>query len=94
MFTGDELREMLHTRPFVPFRLVQSDGAAIEVRSPEAVVVGKRWAVIGLLDPKGTDTLFDRYAVVYFLHVARTEQLGLGPPPFSSSGPPQSPTPA
>ena len=95
MFILDDLRNLLNTRPFVPFRLHLSEGNAVEVRSQEVVLPGRRFAVIGLLDPDATDTAFDRWAVVWYMHVTRVEMLGAGPPPFGpSSGPTQSPTPA
>jgi hypothetical protein len=33
MFTADDLRALLHARPFVPFRLLLGDGGAVDVRS-------------------------------------------------------------
>src|SRR4051794_36974133 len=95
MFTADDLRALLHARPFVPFRLLLSDGGGVEVRSPEVVVVGRRFALVGLLDPNATDTLIDRWTVVWYMHVTRSEQMGAGPPPFTPpSGPAESPTPS
>src|SRR5437016_309254 len=52
MFTAEHLRSLVRVRPFVPFRLIQSDGSAIEVRGPEVLIVGRHFAVIGLLDPE------------------------------------------
>jgi hypothetical protein len=94
MFTLDDLRTLLSARPFVPFRLHLSEGAAVEVRSREVVLPGRRFAVIGLLDPDATDTAFDRWAVVWYMHVTRVEMLSAGSPPFSTPpGPAESPTP-
>jgi hypothetical protein len=39
--------------------------------------------VIGLLDANATDTLFDRFIVVWYMHVTRVEMLDSGPPPFA-----------
>jgi hypothetical protein len=83
MFTSDDLRELLNAQPFVPFRLILSDGGSVEVRTEEAVVVGKRWAVIGVFDPNTNDTNFDRFRIIYYMHVARAEQLLPGTQPFS-----------
>ncbi|HTU20072.1 MAG TPA: hypothetical protein VMG10_18550 [Gemmataceae bacterium] len=95
MFTLDDLRNLLSARPFVPFRMHLSEGAAVDVRSQEVVLPGRRFAVIGLLDPDATDTAFDRWAVVWYMHVTRVEMLGAGSPPFSApSGPAESPTPS
>jgi hypothetical protein len=97
MFTVDDMRTLLHAKPFVPFRLRISDGGEVEVRRPEVVLLGKRFAVIGLLDANATDTLLDRWTVVWYLHVSRAEQLDVGAPPFASppgTAPSSTPTPA
>ena len=73
MFTPADMRALLQARPFVPFRLWLSDGGSVEVRSPEVVMVGKRFALFGLLDADAGDTAFDRYATVWHLHVEKTE---------------------
>ena len=95
MFTANDLRALLNARPFVPFRLVLSDGGAVEVRGQEVVSVGRHFAVVGLLDPSATDTLFDRWTIVWHLHVSRVELLSPGPPPLAPPpGPAESPTPS
>jgi hypothetical protein len=95
MFTLEDIRALLNTRPFVPFRVYLSDGGTVEVRSPEVVAAGRRYAVVGLLDPSTTDAAFDRHCTVWYMHVTRAEQLGAGPPPFSPpAGPSGSPSPA
>ena len=95
MFTFDDLRNLLNVRPFVPFRLHLSEGNSVEVRSPEVVLVSRRYAVIGLLDPDATDTLFERWSIVWYMHVARVEMLAAGPPPFSTPpGSANAPVPA
>jgi hypothetical protein len=95
MFTLDDLRSLLRARPFTPFRLYLSDGGHVDVRSPEVVTAGRRLAVVGLLDPDATDTAFDRFAVVWYFHVARYEMLTAGSPPFQPpGGPDQAPAPS
>jgi hypothetical protein len=88
MFTAENLLAILNTQPFVPFRFVMSDGGSIEVRSREVVSIGRHFAVVGLLDPGATDTFFDRWAVVWYMHVSRVEFLSAGKPPFSPPGNP------
>jgi hypothetical protein len=83
LFTADDFRGLLNVRPFTPFRLHLGDGGPVEVRHPEVVSVGRRYAVIGLLDANATDTLFDRLMVVWYMHVTRVEMLDSGPPPFA-----------
>ena len=94
MFSLDDLRSLLNARPFVPFRLWLSDGGHVDVRSRELVLLGRRFALIGLLDPEAKDTAFDRYSTIWYLHVTRHEMLSAGPPPFSpTSGPSEAPSP-
>lgn len=76
MFTLDDMRNLLNARPFVPFRLHFSEGQPIDVRSNEVVLVGRRFAVIGVLDADATDTLFDRWAVAWYTYITRVEMLG------------------
>jgi hypothetical protein len=92
MFTYGDMRALLQARPFVPFRLWLSDGGFVDIRSPEVVIAGKRFALVGLLDPNSADTAFDRYATVWYLHVTRHEMLTPGAAPFSSPpGPAEAP---
>jgi hypothetical protein len=95
MFTVEDLRSLLKARPFVAFRLVLSDGGTVEVKSPELVMIGRRFAVIGILDPQARDILIDRWTTVFYMHVTRAELLVAGSPPFAApSGPSESPAPA
>jgi hypothetical protein len=94
MLTLDDLRFLLNTRPFVPFRLWLSDGGSVEVRSQEQVLPLRRFALVGLLDPETTDSAFDRYMTVWYLHVTRHEMLNPGAPPFSPpTGSAETPSP-
>jgi hypothetical protein len=87
MITLDDLRALLNTQPFVPFRLWLSDGGFVDVPSREFVMAGKRFAIIGLLDANATDMVFDRYTPVWYSHVRRHEMLNPGTPPFTPPSP-------
>ncbi len=93
MFTIEDMRRLLNARPFVPFQLWMSDGGHVDVRSPELVLIGRRFALVGLLDPEATDTAFDRYVTVWYMHVTRHETLQPGLPPFSAPGTTDTPSP-
>jgi len=86
MFNVDNLRQLLNARPFVPFRLVLSDGGTIEIKSPELVWPSRQLAIIGFLDPEAKDVLIDRWTTVWYLHVTRAEQIAPGARPFTSTG--------
>ena len=96
MFTADDLRNLLGARPFTPFRLLLSDGGQVVVRTPEVIIPGRRFAIIGLLDADAPDGLIDRWAVVWYMHVTRAEMLVPGAPPFTPppTGPAESPSPS
>ena len=95
MFAYEELRGFLSTKPFVPFRIYLSEGNAIEVRHPELVMPGRRYAVIGIVDPATPDAPFDRSAMIFYMHVTRVETLVPGPPPGGPTGhSPGTPAPA
>ena len=96
MFNVNNMLTLLKTRPFAPFRFVFSDGGTVEVKSPEFVMPGRQFAVVGLPDPRASETLIDRWTTVWYMHVTRVEQLHPGSPPFftSPSGPAESPTPS
>jgi hypothetical protein len=97
MFTFDDLKNLLDARPFQPFRLFLSDGGHVDVLSRELVILGKRFAVVGILDPDTNDKAVDRYTTVWYLHVARHEMLKPGQPPLPPPGGPMGtplPTPA
>lgn len=84
MFTAEQLLVLLRTRPFVPFRLHLSGGETVDIISPEMALPGRRFVVVGILDPKRNDSLSDRWKIVYYMHVTQTELLGPGPPPFAA----------
>jgi len=96
MFTFNDMRTLLQARPFVPFRIWMSDGGYIDVRSTEQVMLFRRYAIIGLLDPNASDLPSDRHVVVWYMHITRSEALTPGASPFTSPGEPPSgePTPA
>jgi hypothetical protein len=85
MFTLEDMRKLLQPRPFVPFRLRLTDGGSVEVRSPEFAMLGRRFVIVGLPDPKTTDKLVDRWLTIWYLHVVAAEQIDPGAPPFTSS---------
>ena len=93
MFTLNDMRILLRTKPFVPFRLWLSDGGHITVRSPEQMMLFRRYAIVGLLDPDALDESFDRHVVVWYMHITRCEELKPGDSPFASPGEPPSGTP-
>lgn len=70
----EELREILRTQPFRPFRLVMTDGKAYEIPHPDLLWVGRRSAMVGLTGRPGR-TFYERAVHVDLLHVIRVEPL-------------------
>jgi len=74
----EELRDVLRTQPFQPFRLVMTDGQAYEIRHPDLLWVGRRSAMVGLTGQPGR-TFYERAVQVDLLHVIRLEPLEAAP---------------
>jgi len=75
----EELRDALRHRPFEPFRLVMTDGTGYDIRHPDLLRVGQRFATVGLTgDP--VQTFYERTVKVDLLHVIRLEPLAVNPP--------------
>jgi hypothetical protein len=74
MSTTDVLT-MLRRRPFVPFRVVTTDGTIHEVRHPELAMAGLSSVIIGYPAP-GQPEAFERWDVVSLRHIIRLEPQG------------------
>ena len=79
--TADDFHSVLRVRPFVPFRVVTSDGTSYEIRHPELVMVGLGSTVIGYPTPSNPMTVA-RYDIVSMFHIIRLE-----PMPTAATGP-------
>ena len=70
----EDLKARIRQRPFVPFRVVLTEGTSYEIRHPDLFMLGKRAAVIGLAkDPE--EAFFDATVLVDLLHIVRLEPL-------------------
>jgi hypothetical protein len=65
--TGKDLLKRVREQPFVPFRVVISEGASYEVRHPDQIMVRRDSAVIGL--PSDEDGLVDATVMVDLIYV-------------------------
>ena len=74
MLTGNDVRERLQQRPFVPFRVIMSSGQFYDIIHPELVLVGKRHLFVGTAS-EDNPTLFDRSSLLSILHLAALEAL-------------------
>lgn len=71
MSTRDFL-DLLHRKPFVPFRIITSDGTVYEVAHPELVMPGLSSVIIGYPLPQEPHA-YSHYDVVSLRHVVRLE---------------------
>ncbi len=70
---GDELKELLVRKPFVPLRLHMTDGTTFDIRHPDNIIVLKSRVDIGVgADARG---VVDRVDYCSLLHVVRIEEL-------------------
>ena len=70
--TRPDLLKRARQRPFVPFRVVLTEGTAYEVRHPEQIMMARDSAVIGLPSQPEQD-YFDTTVLVDLFHIVRLE---------------------
>jgi hypothetical protein len=80
--TPEALREELRRQPFVPLRIILTDGKTYEIRHPEMALIGKRDLYIGTESKFGSGVAA-KTDLVSMLHVVRVEQIS--PPPTIAS---------
>ena len=71
----EELLIWLRRRPFRPFRVFVSDGAAYDARHPELVMPGKRSVLIGFPANGETEPVYERFVDIDLVHITRFEPL-------------------
>jgi hypothetical protein len=72
MMAKDLLRRV-REQPFVPFRVVVSEGASYEVRHPDQIMVRRDTAVIGL--PSDDDDFMEKSVIVDLDYVITLEPI-------------------
>jgi hypothetical protein len=70
-----ELMEVLRARPFHPFRMFVSDGAAYVVRHPDLVLVTPTSAIVGAPRADQPGPAIERFNIVDLSHITRLEQI-------------------
>src|SRR5438552_1933556 len=75
---AEDLLEMLRRRPFVPFRIHMTDGQTSNIVHPEAVLVLRSRAIIGLR-PDSTTDIPDLSEQIALIQIVRTSEIpGVG----------------
>lgn len=71
----EDILEILRTRPFEPFRVYLTDGAAYEIRHPDMAIVQRSKVTVAVPGPAGPDGPAERTVNCALIHIARTEVL-------------------
>jgi hypothetical protein len=71
-----DLRGWIDAEPFVPFRIVMTDGRAFEVTAPSMLWPGRDTAMVGLPDNPAEPDVPGRHVTVSMLHIIRIEPTG------------------
>ncbi len=71
-----DLYDVVHIRPFRPFRIFVNDGGIYDVRHPEWCLVGADSAFVGLPGDEAADSPFyQRFAILDLFAISRVEPL-------------------
>lgn len=60
----DELRELLHKRPFVPLRIHVGNGMHFDIRHPDMAIVGGEHMAIGIMEEGRTEPLIKLISLI------------------------------
>ncbi len=71
----EDILDLLHRRPFEPFRLYLSDGAMFDMRHPELAMVGRSTVLVGIPAPDTGEPVFERFVNCALMHITRTEAI-------------------
>jgi hypothetical protein len=85
MLTGNDIRERLKERPFVPFRIVMSSGQSHDIYHADLVLIGKRHLFVGAAS-EDNPSEFDRSSLLSILHLAAIENLPVEKSPAAKNG--------
>ncbi len=70
---SEKILEWIKKRPFLPFRIRQSDGTIHDVVHPDQIMVDRRTCHLGIgSDPTG---VFQRITMISNVHITRLEPL-------------------
>lgn len=73
MIKPEQIRELLQTKPFRPFRICLSDGSAYDISNHDMAIVERTTVDIGIdPDPNG---IVERLARCAIMHIVKLEDL-------------------
>lgn len=71
--TVQTFRDLLHAKPFQPFRLVMSSGEKYEVRHPEMAWLTRTDILVGIGETR--DNIPSRFKICSLLHITAIEPI-------------------
>jgi hypothetical protein len=71
-----DLDDLLHARPFRPFRIHVSDGTTFDIHHPDLVVPGITSVFVGIPpSQQPTPRYYEHFEIVFLGHITRLEPL-------------------
>jgi hypothetical protein len=71
----DDLRRLLHTQPFRPFRILVHERTSYEVRHPEAALVGPSTVMVVEREIGPNQVTLEQEVIIALLHITRLERV-------------------
>lgn len=78
MYSAEDIQARLKQKPFVPLRIIASEGLKFDIYHPDLVFVGRRDLMIGFPGPDNP-TIYDRVTRVALVHIVALEELPAAP---------------
>jgi len=72
MFTAKDIKELMETKPFRPFKIYLSDGSSYEVSNHDMALVSKNYVEVGIRPD--TDGIVERIVSCAILHISRIDK--------------------
>lgn len=73
MITAEQIRELMRSKPFKPFRICLSDGSGYDITNHDMALVGRNTVEVGVQpDAQGFAAHFARCSI---LHITKLEDL-------------------
>lgn len=71
----EDFREFLRREPFIPFRIILTNGTTYDIFHPENAMLSRSVVHVGLALPGESHPIFDRVVTVALVHIVQIELL-------------------
>lgn len=79
MVTTEDIQNRVKAQPFVPFRIVTSEGAILDVHRPDMVMIGRRDMTIGT-PSKRNPAFYEHATRIAYTHISALQDVPVDPP--------------